>query len=1023
MCGILCARENMVAHINNTHSNEATAERLLGTRFCRHACGKICTIQGLRAHSGRCVIAHALDHGVQVAVHPQAIVPVQNDGNAMVEGPEPPAEGVHPAIADQVVLQGNGGAEAEVGQVGGGLYGIYEDAAILELFIKLARIPEPKILKKCLSKPFQVTVERCCDLFFAAPTVRNLLRILAVPKLCLKDKPSQARLAMRAILEADFLDMFANIPIRVLTPRVMEEPDVVGGLTMREKKAVQRYIARGQGRKAAAMVRGTSPLAQLTDEVKEALRLKHPAGSLRPFGEQRGNMPPGLGDNDWPVLDHLINRLSHETAAGISGWNAALVQAAYGPGIHRNSFTKFLRGMAISMLRGEMMGRTMLCAGRLTPLQEEAGKLRPITCGELFYRIIMGFLPKVVPSPGALLLIQLGVGSPGGVEPMVELMEMQLRKEREKVIAEAMGEVVEEMETNVICLDLSNAFNAISRVTMAEATLQFAPNLFRLTEWAYGRPTPLVLADGSTIASTEGVRQGCPLGPLLFSMGIRYKLVQLGLICNGPRDLLSGYIDDIMIMTPRQGLIPEIAALFAPPVGLENPVDGLKLNILKTKQTSMRSLVTGIEGIKFLGSMLGSIEARRTFIREKIDATTKHLTRLVQLPNQVGLWLLRNCFVPEHAHLLRTMDCVGIGAELGILDGLYLAVMERFRGAEPGEIVTGRAKFIYNLPISMGGCGIHSLVETRYAARMAARDTSLSVIKGMYGVVPPGLVQMEVEPTDVVALEAAAPLFTSQRQRLKLINTRKKEVWLSTLGELERIAFEENATKIGGAWMRAMPYGSNLELTDREVAVGLSIRLLKNDGKDRVWCDRCGRGLGPGHCDTCSRRGAQSMRAKRHDLLKLLIARMVSGKNRSVDVEPPVTNRIGRRADLRIGEAEGGAAMDASYGLVDFKVKALLAADTATARQGIPRGENGAGVFKQMQVCVEVSAAECIAGYANVQGQQAVVPLVISAGGFLHKKFYEFLKELEPEAMDRARIFVDISLILLRGRARLFNLV
>jgi hypothetical protein len=1018
MCGIPCLRENMVNHINNTHSNEATAERLLGTRFCRHICGKICTISGLKAHSGRCAIALVLEQGNQEGGGAPVVEFEPIGLNGMMQGLGLVGEGHGPEIVNHVIPE-NGNVGGVLGDGADGQYGMYEDAGTLELFIKLARIPEPKILKKYLSRPFQVTVERCCDIFFTAPTVMNLLRILAIPKLCLKDKPAQSRLAMRAIVEPNFVDMFAEIPIRVWAPRVREEPDVVGGLTMREKKAVQRYISRGQGRKAAAMVRGTSPLAQLTDEVKEALRLKHPAGTPRPFGDQRGIMPPGLGDNAWPVLDHLINRLSHETSAGISGWNAALVQAAYGAGIHRNSFTRFMRGMAIGMLRGEMMGRTMLCAGRLTPLEEEAGKLRPITCGELFYRIIMGFLPKVIPSLGALLLIQLGVGSPGGVEPMVELLEMQLRKEKEKLVAEAHGEVVDDGATNVICLDLSNAFNAISRVTLAEATLQFAPNLFRLTEWAYGSPTPLVLSDGSTIASTEGVRQGCPLGPLLFSMGIRFKLVQLGLICNGPRDLVSGYIDDIMILTPRQDLIPQIVALFSPPVGIENPVDGLKLNITKTKQIPMREVATGAEGIKFLGSMIGSIEARRAFITKKIDITNRQMVRLAQLPNQVGLWLLRNCFVPEHAHLLRTMDCVGIGAELLLLDGIYTRMMERFRGAAPGDVVSDTAKMIYSLPISMGGCGIHSLVETRYAARMAARDTSHAVIKGMYGEVPPFLVQMEVEPTDVVALEAAMPLLSSQRLRMKTINQRKKEVLMMTLDEGQRMVFEENATKIGGAWMRAIPYGAKDELTDREVAVGLSIRALRNDGRERPWCDQCGMAIEAGHCDTCARRGAHAMRSKRHDLLKLRIARLVSEKNRWVDVEPPVTNRIGRRADLRIGEAEGGAASDATYGLVDLKVKALFAADTAVARQAVPRGEDGSGVYKQMQISVELAAVECIAGYENT----TVVPLVISAGGFLHKKFYEFLKEFEPEAVDRAGIFIDISLILLRGRARLYNLV
>jgi hypothetical protein len=53
------------------------------------------------------------------------------------------------------------------------------------------------------------------------------------------------------------------------------------------------------------------------------------------------------------------------------------------------------------------------------------------------------------------------------MEPIVELLEMQIRKEREKLMAEMHGVVVDKIETNIICLDLSNTINATSRVTIA----------------------------------------------------------------------------------------------------------------------------------------------------------------------------------------------------------------------------------------------------------------------------------------------------------------------------------------------------------------------------------------------------------------------------------------------------------------------------------------------------------------------------------------------------------------------------
>ncbi|CAI7865444.1 unnamed protein product [Closterium sp. NIES-54] len=71
--------------------------------------------------------------------------------------------------------------------------------------------------------------------------------------------------------------------------------------------------------------------------------------------------------------------------------------------------------------------------------------------------------------------------------------------------------------------ELSNAFNSISR----EAIVAGLRGILPLVRMSYGGPSELFLDAGfksPPIASVTGVRQGDPLGPLLFAAGIHPSL-------------------------------------------------------------------------------------------------------------------------------------------------------------------------------------------------------------------------------------------------------------------------------------------------------------------------------------------------------------------------------------------------------------------------------------------------------------------------------------------------------------------
>ena len=99
--------------------------------------------------------------------------------------------------------------------------------------------------------------------------------------------------------------------------------------------------------------------------------------------------------------------------------------------------------------------------------------------------------------------LQLGFGTPMGIEAAVHASRIYLHNMDPTHL--------------LLKLDFSNTFSTIKRDKILSSVLNMIPEIYPLVYLCYIHPS-LLFFGNHTILSAEGVQQGDPLGPLLFSL-------------------------------------------------------------------------------------------------------------------------------------------------------------------------------------------------------------------------------------------------------------------------------------------------------------------------------------------------------------------------------------------------------------------------------------------------------------------------------------------------------------------------
>ena len=620
--------------------------------------------------------------------------------------------------------------------------------------------------------------------------------------------------------------------------------------------------------------------------VREVLRAKHPdAAPIDPEAILPPDQESGVTTPFHPVLFHrltgdLMRRMALRTegAAGPSGidaagWRRLCTSFQAASDMLCNAVAGVAKRLCTSYVDPSILKAFTAC--RLIPLDKSPG-VRPIGICEVMRRIIGKAVSRILANDirAAAGPLQVCAGQPAGVEAAIHALCVRF------------GE--DDCE-GVLLVDATNAFNLLNRQVALRNIMALCPTIAPFLINIYRSPSELNVG-GETMLSMEGTTQGDPLAMAMFAIATRPLIERVA--CAKADQIW--FADDAGAggKLTRLRTWWDLLAVHGPSFGYHlNPSKTWLLTKSEKRGEAERLFAdTGVqitaEGVRHLGSALGSKEYQEKFYETKVGgwlAELKRLSSYAQAQPQLAYCALTQALAGKWSFGMRTAE----GGLDALLQPLEDVLSERFIPALIGNSSPNdNMRALYGLPVRYGGLGIGQPVIMSPKEYQRSRKATASLVKVI-------LEQHGKENPDLLAVLAEQSMALAELKKIKAKDQREQSDGLYNCLPRSLQRAVDHARETGAStWLTARPikeHGFALHKCAFRDAVAMRYGLEPLNLPTHCVC---GEAFNVAHALSCPRKGYI---ISRHNEIRDLTAELLSEVCTDVEVEPtliPVGNHV-----------------------------------------------------------------------------------------------------------------------------------